>query len=113
MTGRNPVRIVLAPRPARHGDVLTHHRAHHLQPDSDCHRQQTFAHIGDHLADRHRHRGRRAERGRGSIDRLEVVFHERSPSWSGVLADAQHLPEGRRQVGTRHLKFDVGSQVHP
>ena len=103
---RAPGRVVLALRPAHRGHVGVHHRGHHLQPRAHSHRQQALAHVGDDLAERDAHGIGHGECRRGSIDRLVVLFHSGPLFWTGVdLAVAQHLPQGRRQAGDRHLKF--------
>jgi hypothetical protein len=103
--GRSSVRVVLAARPAHRGHVGLHQLAHHLQPGTDREGEQPLTHIGGDLIHRHTHLLGHGERTR--LGRLPLVLlgHSGPLSPGSSLADAQHLPQGRRQAGDRHLNF--------
>ena len=103
MPGRRAVPVVLATRTARRGHVGLHQLGHHLQPGPDREgewslpQSAAISFIDTHLLGH-------GERTRTALGRLVLLGHS-GPLSSVVLADAQHLPQGRHRAGDRHLKF--------
>lgn len=76
----------------------------HLQPGPDSEGQQALPHRRRHIVHGHAHA--RPNRDARVHVAILVVLHDGGSLALGlVLAEARHLPPGRRRAGDRHLKI--------
>jgi hypothetical protein len=101
---RNAVRVVTAFRARKGDDALFQEDAHHLQARADGEREETLTQLLGEIC--HRDRDRIGHDHRGRCLCLVVLLHGGGPLAVGVTwRSPEHLPDGRRQAGDRHLKF--------
>jgi hypothetical protein len=99
------VGVVATLRPAHRGHVGLHHRGHHLQPGAHGQGQQPLLHFAGQLGQRHADPLGHDGRARFAVGLLVVLLHG-GPLPRGVLGGSpEYLPQGRTQVGDRHLNF--------
>jgi len=99
------MRIMLAPRSTRRGDVLFDERVHHLQPDADRQGQQPLAQVLGQLGHSHAHRLRHGQPAR-TLSSFWYILAHGGPFPRGVLGRSpEYLPCGRAQVRDRHPNF--------
>ena len=96
---------MLAPRAARRGDVVLHHRRQHLHPGPDRQGQQPLAQLAGQLGQRHAHPLRHGRAGSSRSRCSGSSCARRSPSSWCSWRFTRCLPRGGLQAGDRHLKF--------
>ena len=104
MAHRYAARVVTTLRAREGCDALFQEDVHHLQARADSEREETLTQLLGEIC--HRDRDRIGHDHRGGCLCLVVLLHGGGPLAVRVTWwSPEHLPEGRRQAGDRHLKF--------
>jgi hypothetical protein len=105
VAGRSAFGVVATLGPTRDGYVSLHHRGHHLQPRA--HRQASSPSRTSPASSANATLTCSGTAGGGRVDvGLLVLLLHGGPLPRGVLGGSpEYLPQGRTQVGDRHLNF--------